>query len=114
MTPQTAKEIFELHTLQQREPSLRGVHGTYLFDIEGVGGWFVKVNDGAIEVENAMRDADCSIQCNEEDFVSIVLGRRNLVTAVLQGRVHVEGSFALAQKFHGLVRSIADWQRGIV
>lgn len=103
-----------MHTLQDREPALRGVHGTYLFDIEGVGSWFVKVNDGAIEVEKAMREADCTIQCNEEDFVSIVLGRRNLVTAVLQGRVNVSGSFALAQRFHGLVSTIADWQRGIV
>jgi putative sterol carrier protein len=83
---QTAREVFQLHRLQKHKPFLRGVHGTYLFDIEGVGNWFVKVDDGAIKMDNERHEADCTIRCNEEDFVSIVEGRRNLLTAVLQGR----------------------------
>lgn len=101
--PETAQEVFDSHRLQQYEPVLRGVHGTYLFDIDQVGCWFVAVDDGAIHVEETKRDADCTISCEEPDFVDIVEGRRQLLTAYMQGRVKVHGDMALAQKFHGLV-----------
>ena len=100
---QTAQEVFSLHRTQHYEPILRGVHGTYLFDISKVGSWFVSVDDGAIHVEETKRDADCTISCDEPDFVDIVEGRRHLVTAYMQGRVRIRGDMALAQKFHGLL-----------
>jgi putative sterol carrier protein len=99
----TAQELFNRHRMQSYEPVLRGVHGTYLFDIEKVGSWFVAVDDGAIHVEETKRDADCTISCDEADFVDIVEGRRQLITSHLQGRVKIRGDMALAQKFHGLV-----------
>jgi len=99
----TAHELYERRKSQKFEPLLRGVHGTYLFEIEGVGHWFVRVRDGAIEIEEARQDADCTIRCYEEDFIDIVEGRRNLVTATMQGRVKMSGDLALAQKFHGLI-----------
>ena len=100
---ETAQEVFNLHRMQKYEPALRGVHGTYLFDIDKVGSWFVAVDDGAIRVEETKRDADCSISCDEPDFVDIVEGRRQLITSQMQGRVTIRGDMALAQKFHGLV-----------
>jgi arylformamidase len=110
--PQTAREVFQLHRMQKYEPVLRGVHGTYLFDIEKVGSWFVAVDDGAIHIEETKRDADCTIRCDEQDFVDIVEGRRNLITARMQGRVKVFGDIALAQKFHGLVSAMIEEKRG--
>jgi putative sterol carrier protein len=110
--PETARQIFELHRMQEYEPFLRGVRGTYLFDIEQVGSWFVAVDDGALTIDEAKHDADCVIRCSEEDFVDIVEGRRNLLTAVLQGRVQVRGDVALAQKFHGLVGTEVERERG--
>jgi putative sterol carrier protein len=104
--PRTAQEIFNLHRVQEHEPILRGVHGTYLFEIDKVGNWFVAVDDGTIKVEETKRDADCTISCDERDFVDIVEGRRNLITAHMQGRVKVHGDMALAQKFHGLVSTM--------
>ena len=101
--PETAQEVFNLHRMQKYEPVLRGVHGTYLFDIDKVGSWFVAVDDGAIRVEETKRDADCTISCDEPDFVDIVEGRRQLITSHMQGRVTIRGDMALAQKFHGLV-----------
>ena len=47
--------------------------------------------------------ADCTIRCDEADFIDIVEGRRNLITATMQGRVEISGDLALAQKFHGLI-----------
>ena len=108
----SAKEIFKLYRLQEDEPLLRGVRGNYLFDIEQVGSWFVAVNDGKIKVDEGKHEADCVIRCSEQDFVDIVEGRRNLLTAALQGRVQVRGDIALAQKFHCLVGTLAERERG--
>jgi ubiquinone biosynthesis protein UbiJ len=108
---QTAQEVFSLHRMQKYEPILRGVHGTYLFDIEKVGSWFVAVDDGAIHVEETKRDADCTITCDEPDFVDIVEGRRHLLTSQMQGRVKIRGDMALAQKFHGLVSAKIEEKR---
>ena len=110
--PQTAQEVFKLHRMQKYEPVLRGVHGTYLFDIDKVGCWFVAVDDGTIRVEETKRDADCIISCDESDFVDIVEGQRQLITAYMQGRVKIHGDMALAQKFHGLVSAMIKEERG--
>lgn len=110
--PQTAHEVFNVHRMQKYEPYLRGVHGTYLFEIEKVGSWFVSVDDGAISIEETKRDADCTIICDERDFVEMVEGRRNLLTARMQGRVKIHGDIALAQKFHGLVSAMIEERRG--
>jgi putative sterol carrier protein len=110
--PQTAHEVFDLHRMQKYEPFLRSVHGTYLFDIDKVGSWFVAVNNGAINIEEARHDADCTISCDERDFVDIVEGRRNLITSQMQGRVTIRGDIALAQKFHGLVSAMIEEERG--
>jgi len=106
--PQTAQEVFNVHRMQKYAPVLLGVHGTYLFDIDKVGSWFVAVNDGALNIEETKRDADCTISCDERDFVDIVEGRRNLITSHMQGRVKVRGDMALAQKFHGLVSAMIE------
>jgi arylformamidase len=109
--PQTAQEVFNVHRMQQYEAVLRGVRGTYRFDIDKVGSWFLAVNDGVVNVQESTDDADCVISCDEQDFVDIVEGRRNLITAHMQGRVHVRGDMALAQKFHGLVSAMIEDKR---
>jgi arylformamidase len=110
-TPHSAREVFKLHRMQAYEPFLRFVHGTYLFDIDNVGCWFVAVDNGAIHIEETKHDADCTICCDEPDFVDIVEGRRQLITCHMQGRVTIRGDMALAQKFHGLVSAMIQ-QRG--
>jgi putative sterol carrier protein len=107
----SAREIVQRNKAKHDEPLLRGVHCTYLFDIEEVGAWFVSVDDGTVTVEEGSREADCVIRCSEEDFVEIAEGRRNLLTAALQGRVQVRGDVALAQKFHGFVGTTLEQER---
>ena len=104
----TAHKVFQQYESKKYEPLLRGVTGTYLFDIEGVGYWFISVRDGAIKLEEARHDADCTIRCNESDLIDIIEGRRNLITAAMQGRVKIQGDITLAQKFHGLVSKIIE------
>jgi putative sterol carrier protein len=104
----TAHELFERAKHVTDVPILRGVTGTYLFDIEHAGYWFITVKDGAIRIEETKHDADCTITCTESDFVDIVEGRQNLITAGMQGRVQVRGDLSLVQKFHGLVSTAVE------
>ena len=104
----TAYEVFQQYKSQKYEPLLRGVTGTYLFDIERVGYWFISVKGGAISIEEEQHDADCTISCDEPDFIDIIEGRRSLITAAMQGRVKVRGDITLAQKFHGLVSKMIE------
>ena len=103
-----AREVFQHHQFQKYQPLLRGVTGTYLFKIENVGYWFISVQDGAINIEEGQHDADCTISCDEPDFIDILEGRRSLITAAMQGRVKIHGDLALAQKFHGLVSAMIE------
>ena len=104
----TAHEVFQLHRFEKYQPLLRGVTGTYLFEIARAGYWFIDVQDGAIRIEEAKHDADCTIRCDERDFLDIIEGHRSLLTAAMQGRVKVHGDITLAQKFHGLVSAMIE------
>ena len=105
------RDLFEKVRREKTLPALRGVRGTYLFDIDKVGCWFVTVNDGAFTIEETKRDADCEIFSDEKDFLDIVQGRRNLITASMQGRVRIHGDVALAQKFHGFVSAKLEGEK---
>ena len=78
-------------------PSLRRASGTYEIDIEPGGHrWFLKVDHGRPTLEPETKYSDCSIECNEADFIDIAQGRQNLMTAFMQGRVKCSGDLAFA------------------
>jgi predicted lipid carrier protein YhbT len=89
-------------------PELAGVVGSYRWDVDGKGSWYVSVDHGVATAREGMLSADCIIASNEEDFWAIIDGRQNLITALMQGRVHIEGDLALAQKLHGLLPGPQD------
>ncbi|HEX5055480.1 MAG TPA: SCP2 sterol-binding domain-containing protein [Gammaproteobacteria bacterium] len=103
MTDNACREVFENLKEGQFNPLLEGVNGSYRFDIKGAGSWHVAVEDGRIYARESDESAECRIECEAEDFLLIIQGQRNLITAAMQGRVSVSGDLALAQKFHGLV-----------
>ena len=107
----SAKDVLKRFETQHYEPYLRKIRGTYLFQIDNVGDLHVSVNYGEITVGQGKQDADCVFRRNEQDFIDIAEGRRNLLTAILQGRLHVHGDAALAQKVNSLVRARAEEQR---
>jgi len=108
----TAHEVFQNARFHKCQPLLRGVTGTYLFEIGNAEHWFISVQDGEISMEEERHDADCTISCDESDFIDIIEGRRNLITAAMQGRVKIHGDVLLAQRFHGLVRAIVESRKG--
>jgi len=111
----SAREIFERNK-DLNEPYLKGVHGTYSFEIENAGNWFVTVEDGKVtiteEITGEKKDADCVICCDEQEFVDIAEGRKNMLTAVLRGEMTIQGDAALAQRVHALARMRAEQRAG--
>jgi putative sterol carrier protein len=87
-----------------KDPRLRGVNGSYRFDVKGAGSWRLEVRDEIVTITEGTAPADCVMRCDEADFVRIASGDQNLLTAFLQGRVQVEGDFALGQQLHAFVR----------
>jgi ubiquinone biosynthesis protein UbiJ len=86
------------------DPRLHGISGSYRVDVEGLGIWRLEVRDETVAITESTAPADCVIRCDEADFVRIARGEQNLLTAALQGRVQVEGDYALAQRLHGFIR----------
>jgi putative sterol carrier protein len=103
-----ARAILAKATAEDRGPKLKGIRGSYRFDIEGGGSWHVVVDQETLRITESTADADCVVRCDEETFVRIANGEQNLLTAALQGRVQIRGDMALAQKLHGFVRTARE------
>lgn len=103
MKPKNARALFEQAATGRHNPALEGIRGSYRFDVEGVSSFRVDVDNGDITVTEGAAGGDCIIQCDEQDLVRIACGQQNLLTAVLQGRVRLEGDLVLAQRFHGIL-----------
>ncbi len=88
MTPQ---EFFTRLAAAGFLTELRGVNATYRYDVEGAGRWRVIVSDGKVEVRSGSGAADCVVSCEAPVFVDIVVGKRNVVTALMQGRLTFDG-----------------------
>ena len=112
MVTDTARSIME--AAQRRrddrrpDPRLQGISGSYRFDVDGIGSWRIEVRDGMATITESTAAAECVVRCDERDFVRLAHGQQNLLTAVLQGRVQVEGDYALAQRLHGFIRVTRD------
>jgi putative sterol carrier protein len=91
----TIEQFFARLAQARVVPELRSVTASYLYDIEGTGQWRVAVNRGAVEVDAGGGAADCTISAEADDFLDVVLGRRNPTTALMQGRVRFRGPIAL-------------------
>lgn len=103
-----ARDILARAAARGPDPRLKGIRGSYRFDVEGAGSWHATVADGTVKVTEGAAAADCVIRCDEADFVRIARGEQNLLTAAMQGRVQIEGDMALAQKLHGFVRTAPE------
>jgi putative sterol carrier protein len=102
MIGDAVRAVFEERRQRRFEPAMQDVSGSYRFDVDEVGSFFVAVDRGWLVVAEVQRQADCVIRCSGEDFLRVARGEQNLWTAAMQGLVEIRGDLALAQKLHGL------------
>ena len=98
----TAQEFFA--SLPERADAAKtaGMHNTYVFDIEDVGQWTVRVEDGTVTVAEGTGEADCTIRASEETLVKIARGEANPTTAYMTGKLKIDGDMGAALKLQKL------------
>jgi hypothetical protein len=91
--------FFEQLETRHYFPGLRDVSGSCGWDIVGAGIWLLQIKLGTLNIVKDGKKilADCFITCSQEDFMSIMQGQRNPLTAHLQGRITIVGDIGLAQ-----------------
>ena len=98
----TTQAFFERLAERGYEPLLHSVSGTFRWDIEDAGSWYVVVNNGSLTVSRDTAGADCVIACSREDFERMVVGKQNPTTLFMQGKMKITGDIVLAQMFQRL------------
>lgn len=84
------------------EPLLHSVSGTFRWDIEDAGSWFLVVKNGSLTVSRDTAGADCEIACSKQDFDRMVMGTQNPTTLFMQGKMKITGNLTLGQMFQRL------------
>lgn len=98
----TVQEFFEKLPTGVDPAKTVGMNNSYVFDIEGVGAWTVRVADGGVTVEEGAADADCTISASEETMMRIVNGEQNPTTAYMTGKLKIAGDMGAALKLQKL------------
>src|SRR4029077_18088113 len=60
----TVQEFFAKLPTAVDPAKTAGMNNSYVFDVEGVGAWTVRVADGAVSVAEGAEDADCTISAS--------------------------------------------------
>jgi putative sterol carrier protein len=105
-TAENAKEVFENICSRFKPDKAGSSKATFQFELGGEGGgtWWTMVADGGCSAgEGAAPDsADITIVTAAADFVSLVNGQLNAMSAFMQGKIKVQGNMGLALK-------LTDW-----
>jgi putative sterol carrier protein len=79
---------------------------TIQFDLSGDGGgqWYVRVNDGAIDVEKGSADSPAAtMKMDADEFAKMSNGELNPMMAFMSGKIKVDGDLNSLMKFQTLV-----------
>ena len=81
---------------------IAGMRNSYVFDVDGAGTWTVRVEDGAVAVDEGAQDADTTISASEDTFRQIVAGEQNPTSAYMTGKLKIRGDMGAALKLQKL------------
>jgi putative sterol carrier protein len=99
----TVQEFFDQLPSRVDPAKTAGMNNSYVFDVDGVGQWTVRVADGAVSVDEGAAEADCTITASEETLQKIVAGEQNPTTAYMTGKLKIKGDMGAAMKLQKLV-----------
>ncbi len=100
---QQTREFFETLDSRVDRSKTAGMTNSYVFDIDGVGSWTVRVTDGDVSVSEGTEDGvDCTISASEETFESIAARELNPTTAYMTGKLKIKGDMGAAMKLQKL------------
>ena len=80
-----------------------GIGGKIKFDLGDDGVIFVDASVVPNIVNNENSEADCTISLSSEDFLQIQSGELDPTTAIMMGKLRIDGSMGLAMKIQGMM-----------
>jgi hypothetical protein len=89
---------------EQHDPTLYGIRATFRLEVDGVGVYRIRIDDGVLDVLDGPGDADAILYGSAEAMRDVLFGRQNLLTAVLQGRIDLGGDVAKIFTFHQFLK----------
>jgi len=98
----TVQEFFERLPSEVDASRTAGMRNSFVFDVQGVGEWTVRVDDGTVTVSEGAEDADCTLSASEETFTRIMNGEQNPTTAYMTGKLKISGDMGAALKLQKL------------
>jgi len=98
----TVQEFFERLPNEVDASRTAGMRNSFVFDVQGVGAWTVRVDDGTVTVSEGAEDADCTLSASEETFTRLVNGEQNPTTAYMTGKLKISGDMGAALKLQKL------------
>jgi putative sterol carrier protein len=100
----SAAEYFD-HISQNLEPAqARGISGTYLFDITGAGKWTADFQEGSVNIEEGeTKEPECTIMAAEEDWLALVSGELDPMSAMMGGKIKMKGDMSKAMQLQRIL-----------
>jgi len=103
------KEIFaEMQKRMDANPGrLGGIKGVFQFEITGTdpGNYFLAIGESGAKVTEGISDSpNVTITMASNDFVDMVEGRLDSVTAFMGGKLKVKGDMMLAMQLQNLLK----------
>jgi putative sterol carrier protein len=98
-------EVFERMGNVFNADKAAGVDVVYQFDLTGDGGgqYWVHVKDGSYEAKQGLHDnPTVTLTASAEDYIKIVNGDMNGMTAVMMGKLKIKGPMEFALKLQTL------------
>ena len=97
----TVEKLMELMPTVFQPEKAGDVEADILFNLQGDGGgdWVLHVHDGAATVtEGPTESARLTFTADADDFLKLIAGDLNAMTAFAQGKVKLKGDLSLAMK----------------
>ena len=100
------KAVFSAMTSEFDPDSVGDMNAVLQFDISGDDGgqWVVKIANKQIEVKEGTADnATTTLSMFDKDFLNMVNGDLNPVSAFMQGLIKIEGDMSVAMQLQNLL-----------
>ncbi len=104
----TAKELIESMPEYFKPEKAQGVNAVIQYHLAGEGGgdWVIRIQDGKCTVEEGtVENPTLVLRMDASDYVDMIAGRLDGMTAFMTGKLQLEGDFTLATRlasFFGL------------
>ncbi len=106
--PTTPKAFFDDvigPRIQKNPERAKKIGGIYEFVLDGTDGgtWVVDLNSAVVKPASA-GDSNVVISMSTADFLELVAGRLNEMTAFMRGKIKIQGNIAMALKLRDLLQ----------